>query len=362
MKKTIALLLALTLVLSLGLTACGPQSADAPSPSPTAPAADTTQPTEAPTPSPEPSESPAADKVTVNFAVLSGPTGVGAAKLMADSEAGTTQNDYNITVEADNSAVTTKLANGELDIAAVATNVASNLYHKTNGKVQICAINTLGVLYILSKGVDETLNTLMDLEGRTVYAFGQGANPEYVLNYLLTENGVDPANVDIQWKGAPDEVTAAMLQAEGPAICMLPVPAATALTVKSEGNIQPVFDLSAEWDSLMNGSQLTMGCVVVRTEFAQEHPEAVKTFLEEYRQSIEYVNANGDDVGELVAGYGLAPSAAIAKKAIPQCNLVCYTGIDMREAIQGYYEVLCAADPTSIGGGIPDDGFYFLGE
>ena len=364
MKKTVSLVLCLALLVGL-LAACAPKETAA---DPT-PSEETTQ-TAEPTPSPSPEATdPTAPRTVVNLAVLSGPTGMGAAQLMAQNAAGNTKNDYRVTVETDNSAVSTKLINGEYDIAAVATNLASSLYHKTNGGVQLAAINTLGVLYILGRGIDETVSSLADLSGKTIVAFGQSANPEYVLDYLLTENGLDPdADVDIQWKASADEVTAAMLAGEAD-WCMLPVPAATALQVKSEGSIQPVFNLSQEWDALQNGSQLTMGCIVVRTEFAQENPQAVTDFLAEYQDSITYMtgdessrHADDPSPAQLLADNGLLPSAAIAEKALPAANLVCITGTDMRDTIQGYYEVLFKADPKSIGGSIPDDAFYFLGE
>lgn len=355
MKNIGTKLLILSLACCLLLAGCAPKE---PQPSET--------PTDTPQPSPTETVTPAPVGMDVNLAVLSGPTGVGAAKLLYDNETGVTTNHYDVTVCADNQQVMAGLTNGEFDIAALATNVASTLYHKSNGSVQIAAVNTLGTLYILGKGVDDTLNSMADLKGRTIHAFGQGANPEYVLDYLLTQNGLDPdKDVDIVW-GAADEVTAAMLSGKGE-LCMLPVPAATALEVKSEGNIQSVFDLSEEWNALNNGSQLTMGCMVVRTAFAQEHPEAVEEFLREYKGSIEYMSEPGNLADEtemgpaqLVERYGLAPSATIAKKAIPQCNLVCITGEEMRDTIQGYYEALFAADPAAIGGSIPDDAFYFL--
>ncbi len=348
-KKLLCLVLALSLALAVCLCGCGPQE-PAPSPSPS------------PSEAPAPSEEPVAQRTEVNLAVLSGPTGVGAAKLMADNLADATANAYTTTLCTDNQQVMAGLINGEFDIAAVATNVAANLYHKTQGGVQIAAINTLGVLYILGPA-DRPVASLADLAGKTLYATGQGANPEYVLNYLLAQNGV--SDVNVVWQAA-EEVTATMLQGEGE-YCMLPVPAATALAAKSEGKITAQISLSEAWDALENGSQLTMGCVVVRTEFAQEEPKAVEDFLKEYSESIAFMAdpanmalSSDQNPAQLVADFGIAPSAAIAGAAIPQCNLVYLDGSDMRSAIQGYYEVLYAADPTSIGGSIPDDAFYFM--
>ncbi|WP_418272136.1 ABC transporter substrate-binding protein [Intestinimonas sp.] len=347
MKRSKILALGLALALTAGLLAGCTGGSGSQSPAPT--------PSQTVTPTPTPSETAPAEKQTVNLAVLKGPSGVGAAKLLADSDAGETANDYAYSILADNTEIVAGLSSGSLDIAAVASNVAANLYNKTNGGIQIAAVSGLGVLYILENG--NTVQSMADLKGQTLYATGQGANPEYVLNYLLTENGVDPAEVDIQWKTA-DEVSALMVSGEA-RLCMMPVPAATAIQM-SNPDVREALDLSAEWDGLNNGSHLTMTCIAVRTAFAQEHPEAVENFLADYAASVEYVKGDPAAASELVAQYGITPKAKIAELAIPKCSLVCITGkVDMADAIQGYFEVLSAANPDALGGSIPDDGFYF---
>ena len=347
MKRSKILALGLALALTAGLLAGCTGGSGSQSPAPT--------PSQTVMPTPTPSETAPAEKQTVNLAVLKGPSGVGAAKLLADSDAGETANDYAYSILADNTEIVAGLSSGSLDIAAVASNVAANLYNKTNGGIQIAAVSGLGVLYILENG--NTVQSMADLKGQTLYATGQGANPEYVLNYLLTENGVDPAEVDIQWKTA-DEVSALMVSGEA-RLCMMPVPAATAIQM-SNPDVREALDLSAEWDGLNNGSHLTMTCIAVRTAFAQEHPEAVENFLADYAASVEYVKGDPTAASELVAQYGITPKAKIAELAIPKCSLVCITGkVDMADTIQGYFEVLSAANPDALGGSIPDDGFYF---
>ena len=332
------------------LAGCGRKTAET-SPVPETAAPETSAPVET---TAQPTQEAAG---TVRFAVLNGPTGVGAAKLMADSEAGATSNTYEVEVFTANDQVAAGLTNGEIDIAAVASNVAANLYNKTDGGIQMLAVSGLGVLYILENG--ESVHTMADLAGRTLYATGQGANPEYVLNYLLTENGVDPADVDIQWVTA-DEITTLMVSG-GAELCMLPVPAATAVQLKN-ADVREALDLSAEWDNLQNGSHLTMTTIVARTDFIQENPQAVENFLADYQASVDYVNGDPAAAAELVAGYGITANAQIAEAAIPKCALVFITGpSSMRSAIQGYYEVLYQANPDSIGGGIPDDAFYYQG-
>ena len=302
--------------------------------------------------------------VLPNLMVLSGPTGVGAAKLMADNENVTPDAVANgaaapvintAAVEADNQMVSSALINGDVDIAAVATNVAANLSAKSEGAIQVLAVNTLGVLYILEKG--DSVQSMADLAGRTVYATGQGANPEFVLNYLLTENRVDPAEVDIQWM-TPQEVTAKMASSDD-GICMLPVPAATALMLQDSG-VRQALSLTGEW-SKVSGGQLAMGCIVARTDYIEENPLGVENFLTAYQDSISYMSdpANLEDAAQLVAQYGITPNAAIAKAAIPQCNLVCLTGEEMKSVLEDYYQVLYDADPASIGGALPYDSFYY---
>ena len=196
---------------------------------------------------------------------------------------------------------------------------------------------------------------MADLAGKTVYAAGQGANPEYVLRYLLRENGLD--DVEVVFADA-SEISAKLISGEIEC-AMLPVPAATAAIMKSEGRVRAAIDLTEAWDSLRSGSQLIMTAVVVRTEFAQAHPELVAGFLADYEASINFVNNNVDEAAELVAGLGITPSAPIAKQAIPQCHLAFLSGMDMVAAISDYYSVLYSIDPAAVGGSLPDDGIYW---
>ena len=350
MKKLLSLALALSL--ALGLAACGPK--ETPETETTPPAAETTPAPESPAPE---TETPAAEKTTVRLGLLNGPTGMGAAKLLADNDAGETVNHYTVTLGSDPAnEIVPKLNSGELDIAALPTNVAANLYNKT-GKVQLLALNTLGVLHILENG--DTVNSLADLSGKTLYAINQGTNTEYVLDYLLTQNGLDPeTDVDIQWK-ASEEVTALMAAGEID-LCMLPVPAATTVLAQNP-DVRDAVDLSDAWTESGAAGTFTMGCVVVRTEFAQEHPEAVSAFLTEYEASINYIKDDPEAGAALIEQYGIVPKAAIAQAAIPQANMIFTAGADMK-SISSYYEVLFAADPESIGGSIPDDAFYYIAE
>ncbi len=296
----------------------------------------------------------------VNIGVLSGPTGIGAVGLMDANDNGKARNKYNFTVAAANDEIVAGISNGSLDIAAVATNVGSNLYNKTSGAVQIIALNTYGVLYILENGSE--INSIADLKGKTIYCAGQGANPEYVIKYLLEKNGLtysddgSAADVALEFMDA-QAITAGMASGEYK-LCMLPVPAVTSVKIQN-ADVRTALDLTAEWEKTGAEGALTMGCVIVRKAFADEHPGVVESFLEDYKASIDFVLADIATAGDLCEKYAIVAKAAVAKKAIPECNLCCITGADVRNTIEPYYTVLFNANPKSIGGSMPGDDFYY---
>ena len=293
--------------------------------------------------------------------VLAGPTGIGAMNLWAAADAGETAQAYNITMTGANDEIVAALSKGEADVAAIATNLASTLYNKTEGGISVLAVNTLGVLSILAPaGVSaEEVASIGDLKGKTIYSPGQGANPEYILRYVLSGNGIDPdADVTIQFVGEGSELLS-VWQNDPEALIMAPQPVATALLMQNEG-ASKLFDMTDEWDTVSGGeSRLMMGCVVARKAFLEENPEAVKTFLTEYQASIEKAQSDVEGTAALCESFGLIPKAAIAQKAIPQCGLTFVSGEEMKEQLGGYLQVMFDAAPASVGGALPADDFYY---
>ena len=355
MKRTVSLLLTAALALSL-LAGCGPKNPTAGGSGSSAPGSDSSSQTDN---SADQSQEPSSDNYELpRLMVLSGPTGVGAAKLMSDHNADESASAIaSYEVVTDNSEVQAALTNGTVDIAAIATNAAAVLTAKNEGSIQVLAINTLGVLYILEKG--ETVRSMADLAGKTLYCPSntKGANPEHILNHLLEGNGVSPSDVTIEWL-TPQEITVKMTSEEA-GICMLPVPAATAVMVQDE-NVREAVNMGEAWQDL-EGSTLPMGCIVARTAFIEENPQAVEDFLTAYHESITYMNDpdNLSDAAQLVASYGIAPNAKVAEKAIPQCSLTFMTGNQMKDVLEDYYSILFQTEPKSIGGGLPYDSFYY---
>ena len=338
MKKNLKSILSLCLALALvfSLTACGQKNDDAQDGQQT----DETEFTPA----------------SFSVAALKGPTAMGLVKLMQESENGETSgNDYTFTLAGSADEVTPALIKGELDMACVPANLAAVLYNKTEGEIEVLAVNTLGVLYIVENG--ESVQSIADLKGQTIVAAGKGSTPEYVLRYLLAQNGIDPDNdVTIDWKSEHSECVAALASGQA-AIALLPQPFVTVAQSKIEG-LRMALDLNAEWDALDNGSGLITGVIVARREVVEENPAAVNEFLKEYAASVDWVNANTADAAALIGEYGIV-DAAVAEKALPYCNIVCLTGADLLEALPGYLEVLYNADAAAVGGEMPDNSFYF---
>lgn len=335
MKKKLSVLLA-TLLMVGGLTACNNTTSN-----------------EVQTP-------PAAEQATIKIAALKGPTSMGMAKMIHDQKDLETKA-YDIEVLNAVDEVIPKVATGEVDIAAVPSNVSSALYNKAEGKIVTLAINTLGVLYVVENG--DTVQSVADLKGKTIYSSGKGATPEYALNYILKGNGINPEkDVTIEYKSEHAECLAALTNDKN-GIAVLPQPFVTVAQTKNDA-LRVALDLTKEWNAvtelrsdIKNGTLIT-GVIVAQKEFVEQNPELVKTFLEEYKKSIEFTNSNVDEAAAFIGEADIVPEP-VAKKAIPECNITYIDGAEMKELLSGYLNVLFEANPKSIGGTLPGEEFYY---
>lgn len=290
----------------------------------------------------------------VDVAALRGPTSMGLVKLMEESENGLTDNSYSFTLEGAPDAIVPLLVKGDIDAAAIPGNLASVLYNNTKGQIEVIAINTLGVLYIVENG--DSIQSVDDLRGRTIYSAGKGSTPEYALQYILSSNGLEVGkDVFIEWKSEHAECVAA-LKADKNGCAMLPQPfAATAMM--QDGNIRIALDLNDLWEEQVC-SVLITGVTVVRKDFASENPETLQAFMEDYASSVEYVQCDVPGAAALIGKYGIVPEKA-ALAALPYCRISFITGEEMKEALSEYLSILYDANPKSVGGALPDDGFYY---
>ena len=353
MKKLTSMLLALALALSLA--ACGGAASGTTASSAASSAASGEAVSEAAS-SEEAKELSTTDALRI--AGLKGPTTMGLVNLLSMEEDGTASMDYDLQLYGAADEIVPLLMKGELDMAAIPANLAATLYQKTNGGIQAVAVNTLGVLYVVEQG--DTVQSMADLKGRTILSTGKGTTPEYVLRYLLNANGIDPdKDVTIEYYSEATEVTAQMATTED-AIAVLPQPYVTAAGLQDE-TLRVALNLTEEWNKVAD-TQLITGVTVVRKEYAEEHPDVVAAFLTDYAKSVEAANTDLDGTAALCEEQGVVAKAAIAKKALPNCNIVCLTGDELKADASAYLQVLFDADPAAVGGALPGDDFYWTAE
>lgn len=375
MKKSVSAIMAALMAASVVLAGCGSGNTGATAAETTAGAAAGTSAAETSAAETQPETTPPgteAEKVPatltgdtgdncqagVRVGSLKGPTSMGLVYLMDKAQKGETENHYEFTMTGAADELVGKIASGDLDIALIPANVASVLYTKTQKNVTVLDINTLGVLYVVAS--DDSIASVADLKGKTVYMTGKGTTPEYVMNYLLKENGLAAGDVDLQFKSEATEV-ASLLKENPEAIGVLPQPFATAACVQNEA-LKPVVDLTEAWNALNqdSGSMLVTGVTIVRSDFLRENRSPIQMFLEDHRESAQYAVDHVDETAELVAAAGIVEKAPIAKKALPYCNIVCMTGQEMKDALSGYLNVLYEQDAKSVGGQLPGDDFYYM--
>ena len=303
-----------------------------------------------------PAAAGSAGKLTIRLAGLKGPTSMGMLKMLEDCKAGNTLNDYDFTMGANADELVPKILQGELDILAVPSNLGAVLYNNSQGGVEMIAANMLGAIYILEKD-GETVNSLEDLAGRTLYTVGKGSTPQFLLSYLLAQHGLTLGeDVQVEWRDDPTEIVG-LLAAGTADLCMLPQPFVTVAQTKVD-NLRIALDMNAEWDALGNGSKLITAGLIARTDFIKEHPQAVADFLDELSASTDWTNANVEEAAALIGEYDIVPEP-IALISLPLCNVVCITGDEMKNSTQAYFQVLFDQNPEAVGGALPGDDFYY---
>lgn len=302
-----------------------------------------------------------AEDKNLKIMVLNGTTGMGAASMISKyKDVENAKYSFEIVAAAD--VVSAAIIGGEVDVAAVPTNLASVLYNKTGGKIRVAAINTKGVLYVLS--TNDQIKTVADLEGKTVYAPGLGSNPEYILRHLCESNGLEVGK-DVIIDGAtypsPDELATAVASGNAE-LALLPEPKVTAVTTQN-ANVKVAINVTEEWEKTFGvENTLVQGCIIIRSEIVEQYPETVKAFLAEYKESVELVNEKPEEAAKLIAAAGIVPKEALALKAIPRCNISYIDGESMVKALKFFFNALYEVEPKSIGGKLPDDALYFVAE
>lgn len=299
-----------------------------------------------------------AQDAPLNVAAMTGPTAMGLARLMDQAETNPVEFPYVFDVYGTPDEVVTDLVTEKLDAAAIPCNLASVLYNKTEGKIGVAAINTLGVLYMVETG--DTVKSVDDLKGQTIYALGKGATPDMVLTYVLQQNGLDPQkDVTIEFKSEATEIAAMMKETTEPIIALLPQPFVTVAMMQND-KVRIALDMTEEWNAVTDGNDLVTGCLVVRKPVLEDRTETFEKFMADYAQSAQFANDHIEETAALIEKIGIVPKAAIAAKALPYCNITLITGADMKKLEEAYLNVLFSMNPKTIGGKLPGEDFYVL--
>ena len=277
----------------------------------------------------------------VRVATLKGPTAMGLVKFMDEADSGAlSDGQYQFTMYDAPDQLVPLVVKGDVDIAMVPGNLAS----------------------VVDNG--NPVSSVADLKGRSIAASGMGSTPQYVLNYILQQNGLDPEkDVDVTWCD-DHSMALQMLMKDDSLLAMLPQPFVTVAQTKAD-TIHVDLDLTEEWnktqEKAQNPSQLVMGVAIVNKSFAEKNPDALRAFMSHYEESVKFVNSNVDEAAALVGKYDIVPEG-VAKKAIPACNITYIAGEDMKNGLSGFLQVLKDEDPSAVGGALPADDFYYTAE
>jgi len=296
---------------------------------------------------------------TLNVAALIGPSGVGMAYLFSNHPDLGTATAVSLEAEASVDILLPKLINGDIDIGILPPNVAAKLYNLDGKSIVAGAVVGNGMLSLVTR--DSSIRTMADLAGKKVSVAGQGSTPEYVFRALLEKAGLKKDSVTLDYSIPTPELAAALVSGRI-SYAVLPEPFATLAVMNGADGSVPIIRairLRDAWKESDLGSDFPMTVCVIRKAYAERHPSTVRKFLAAYKASIEWTVAHPAESGAMVEAANLGLKAPVVTKAIPSSNYVYIPADEGRDSIESLLSVFLGFSPESIGGRLPDDGFYF---
>ena len=296
----------------------------------------------------------------IRLGVLNGPSCIPAGYLL-DEQAPVKGATVSFEKFADPQALLPKMLKGEIDIGFLPANVAAKVYNSSNGAILCCAITGNGNLSLIT--TDASVKSLADLKGKTVAVAGQGATPEYMFRYLLAKNGIEadsPDGVTLDYS-IPTAQIAAQLISGKIEYAVVPEPFATVAQTKSD-KVMVAVDFQAEYEKFAGkGKIYPLTVMVVTKDFAKKNSKLLKAFLSAYETSYKYTINNPQEAGALCEKFELGLAAAIVTKSIPKANYVYIASSNSKtkDKVEELLNIFLEFEPSSIGGKLPDKGFYF---
>lgn len=261
--------------------------------------------------------------------------------------------DYKMTLTTDE--LQSKLVTNEADFAIVPTNLAAKLYNK-GIEYSIVAPVVWGNLYLVS---NEEINDLNELKGKEIYTIGQGLTPDILFRYLLEANGIDPENdVKLTYLSGGSELASNYIAGKS-SITIMPEPMLTIVNTKKP-ETKLVMDLQEEWNK-QNGTEFgyPQASLIVKTELVENNKEFVNVFIEEFENSVKWLESEPTMAGEYYNELVTSLDSKVVEKSLPGSNLKYISAEEAKADIEKYLNVLMDFSKDSIGGKLPDEGFYF---
>ncbi len=248
-----------------------------------------------------------------------------------------------------------KLISKEVDFAIVPSNLALKVYNK-GVPYKFVGNSVWGVLYIVS---NEDIKSVEDLKGKEINMIGKGLTPDIIFRKILKENGIDPeSDVTLNYVSGSEELAKTYITGKSN-LSLMPEPMLTKVLSKREDS-KVVLDLQKEWAKVTKSdSGIPQACLIVNEETAKNHPELVKKFIEEYKNSINEYNTNTKEVASYAKPDVTLLNPMIAQKVQPRVNIRFESAKDSKDILMDYFEVLKESNPKSIGGKLPDDTFFY---
>ena len=297
---------------------------------------------------------------SINIGLLNGPSCIPCAQLNENlHKIGETEVEYEMFATPQE--LLPKMIKKEIDIGFMPVNVAAKVYDSTNHKIICCGITGEGNLALITK--NKNIKSLKDLKGKTVFVAGLGATPEYITKYILEKEGIvlnDEKGIFLDFSLPTNQIVPELLAGKID-YAIVPEPFITIASEKSKNKIN-IIDLQKDYFLKYFQQNYPLTVMVVRSDFAEENPDLLKIFLEQYKSALSWTLDNPSDAGQLCEKYNFGLKKNVVEKSIPKSNYVFIPAVKGKLIIESLLQLFIEEDNSFLNGKLPEDDFYYKNE
>ena len=297
---------------------------------------------------------------SINIGLLNGPSCIPCAQLNENlHKIGETEVVYEMFATPQE--LLPKMIKKEIDIGFMPVNVAAKAYDSTNHKIISCGITGEGNLALITK--NKNIKSLKDLKGKTVFVAGLGATPEYITKYILEKEEIvlnDEKGIFLDFSLPTNQIVPELLAGKID-YAIVPEPFITIASEKSKNKIN-IIDLQKEYFLKYFAKNYPLTVMVVRSDFAEENPDLLKIFLEQYKSALSWTLDNPSDAGQLCEKYNFGLKKNVVEKSIPKSNYVFIPAVKGKLNIESLLQLFIEEDNSFLNGKLPEDDFYYKNE